>query len=572
MQTIQYEPINIPASDLERIKLPKFQRKFVWPKKKKDSFIETLHKGFPFGSILVYPENQGANSELLIIDGQQRLSTIMEFRKDPLSFWKPNNETAYSEALERINSLLPEESQLNEREFDESLRLDVQDFYNWLVKVTGASGFEEINAEFSNIKKSIKDYVDLSHLLIPAIKYIGAREYIADVFSRLNQGGIPLTKYQVYSAAWAHTKIVLSASKLQNEILENVKNYYSSVSKDVEFELDGFSEDELTNSRTITLSDFGMAIGIYAQAHLKALIPDTESKIPEIGFGLLAIAVDLDNRKLGNLIDYSCYIETNLQIILEKIERICNNLQDVFSKLLKTVKDNKSDSYALGLSTTFKTLSYFAALWHLDPSSSDYKNTLKNIKGYYLYDSLTKAWSGAGDLRLLGYQAGTKERDYLRPIEIDAFEKAFEQWIDSRTAGRVNFTGETKAIITIHANLTYLAKTVPSGESFELEHIIARKLIKDADQETAEALFGNSIGNCMFLPSGLNNKKKYKTLYDVNDDNRYTWLIRESFYFPEADLNDAINAIADGRPDDANRIIRKRAQLVGSSTAKALLA
>ena len=93
---------------------------------------------------------------------------------------------------------------------------------------------------------------------------------------------------------------------------------------------------------------------MYMQEHLNSLAPQTDNKIAELGFGLLGVAVDLDNRKLGKLLDYSDFIQSNLQIILEKTERICSNLQDVFSKMLKVVKANKSDEYARALSTNFK--------------------------------------------------------------------------------------------------------------------------------------------------------------------------------------------------------------------------
>ena len=42
-------------SDLDKtLILPSFQRKLVWSKTEKKNFIETLHRGHPFGSILVY--------------------------------------------------------------------------------------------------------------------------------------------------------------------------------------------------------------------------------------------------------------------------------------------------------------------------------------------------------------------------------------------------------------------------------------------------------------------------------------------------------------------------------------
>lgn len=570
MHSVQYEIVNIPASDLMRIKLPRFQRKLVWPKSKKDQFINTLHEGLPFGSVLVYPESQEPDADLLIIDGQQRLSTIIEFNSDRLAFWKPLNQDTYLSALTSINEALPGELQLSESQFDNLLRRNKLDLDDWLDDIDDKSSRKTVRAQFGTIEKALAEYVDLSSLLIPAIKFIGDKSLIAEVFSRLNQGGIKLSKYQVFSAAWIHTQIKLSTSALQSAILDNVKKHYTSMGEGAAFELDGFSEDLLSATRIITLSDLATALGMFLQEHLKALAPQTDNKISELGYGLLGVAVDLDNRKLGHLVDYSDYIQANLQHILEKTDRICSNLQDVFSKMLKVVKANKNDEYARALSTNFKTLSYFAALWYLDPESEDYRSTLKNIKAHYLLDALTGVWSSAGDQRLLEYQPSSKKRDYLTPVSSSDLEAAFDQWLASNVAG-IRFSSETKAIITIHANLTYLATTVPNGESFELEHIIAKKFIEAASDTTKKGLFGNSIGNCMFLPKGINNRKKAKTLYEVNTDGRYNKLIQESFYFSEQDLRAALDALSSGDRELVNEIIRARSNLIVSSTVKVLL-
>ena len=570
MHSVQYEIVNIPASDLMRIKLPRFQRKLVWPKSKKDQFINTLHEGLPFGSVLVYPESQEPDADLLIIDGQQRLSTIIEFNSDRLAFWKPLNQDTYLSALASINEALPGELQLSESQFDNLLRRNKLDLDDWLDDIDDKSSRKTVRAQFGTIEKALAEYVDLSSLLIPAIKFIGDKSLIAEVFSRLNQGGIKLSKYQVFSAALIHTQIKLSTSGLQSAILDNVKKHYTSMGEGAAFELDGFSEDLLSATRIITLSDLATALGMFLQEHLKALAPQTDNKISELGYGLLGVAVDLDNRKLGHLVDYSDYIQANLQHILEKTDRICSTLQDVFSKMLKVVKANKNDEYARALSTNFKTLSYFAALWYLDPESEDYRSTLKNIKAHYLLDALTGVWSSAGDQRLLEYQPSSKKRDYLTPVSASDLEAAFDQWLASNVAG-IRFSSETKAIITIHANLTYLATTVPNGESFELEHIIAKKFIEAASDTTKKGLFGNSIGNCMFLPKGINNRKKAKTLYEVNTDGRYNKLIQESFYFSEQDLRAALDALSSGDRELVNEIIRARSNLIVSSTVKVLL-
>ena len=75
----------------------------------------------------------------------------------------------------------------------------------------------------------------------------------------------------------------------------------------------------------------------------------------------------------------------------------------------------------------------------------------------------------------------------------------------------------------------------------------------------------------MFLPKGPNNRKKAKTLYEVNTDERYTKLITESFYFSEQDLEDAIGAIASGNRELANSIIKRRAKLIADDTVRILL-
>ena len=162
MHTVQYELVNIPANDLTRIKLPRFQRKLVWPKSKKERFINTLHEGLPFGSVLVYPESQEPDADLLIIDGQQRLSTIIEFNRDRLKFWKPLNPETYNSALLSINSALPNDVQLSESEFDILLHQDKQSLDDWLDDIDDKTSRKAVRGEFSKIKQELSDYVDLS--------------------------------------------------------------------------------------------------------------------------------------------------------------------------------------------------------------------------------------------------------------------------------------------------------------------------------------------------------------------------------------------------------------------------
>lgn len=579
MSAALYSSLDLTIGDLERTKLPSFQRKLVWTQKKKEAFIDTLRQGLPFGSVLVYPEDQSNDSMLLVLDGQQRLSTILEYRKCPLRFWKPLNLDEYQKALASINALLPDEKQLTEKTFDafypwvESEGDDSNEYADWFDEIESVTVRKAVRAQLRELRNSIRSFVDLDNLKIPAIKFVGSRELIATVFSNLNQGGTPLSKYEIYNAAWVHTSIKLlpsGESPLQDAILDNVKRHYNDMVNRAEFELDGFSEDELTQSREITLSELGIALGMYAQKELKALVPQGENTVAEIGFGLLGIAVGVDNRSLSKLNTYTETIDGQIQLILEKTERICVNLQDIFGKLLKRYKGKKNDEYMLGLSTTFKTLSYFAALWNLEPSSDDYRNSLENIKAYYLLDALNKSWSSHGDQRLLDYYPESKKRNYLEPVDKSRLVDAFDHWLLDATPG-IQFNKEVKAITTIHANLTYLSSVIPNGDDYELEHIVPKKVINQCDDASSRSFFGSIVGNCMYLPRIDNNKKKDKTLYDVKDPSRYSTLIEASLYPQEHELRKAIDALKKKDFETANQVVLNRSHDVAEAIAEGLL-
>lgn len=67
---------------------PEFQRNLVWNEKHKESFIDTILKGYPFPEI--YIAQSGVDFETLqtqqvVVDGQQRLSTIMKYVSNELT-------------------------------------------------------------------------------------------------------------------------------------------------------------------------------------------------------------------------------------------------------------------------------------------------------------------------------------------------------------------------------------------------------------------------------------------------------------------------------------------------------
>lgn len=73
---------------------PSFQRKLVWNKEHKESFIETILRGLPFPEIYTAVGElnlKTRKTEVLVVDGQQRLSTIFQYiteEKDAFEYKK----------------------------------------------------------------------------------------------------------------------------------------------------------------------------------------------------------------------------------------------------------------------------------------------------------------------------------------------------------------------------------------------------------------------------------------------------------------------------------------------------
>ena len=67
----RFDPVIDSVSDVAG-----FQRKFVWKKTQMDRFIESLLLGFPIPGIFLV---QQADKSLLVLDGQQRLTTLQRF-------------------------------------------------------------------------------------------------------------------------------------------------------------------------------------------------------------------------------------------------------------------------------------------------------------------------------------------------------------------------------------------------------------------------------------------------------------------------------------------------------------
>lgn len=569
-----------PYRKLSDVKLPKFQRSIVWNRKKRLELLSTLHRDFPFGSLLLAPLPGG--DEYRLLDGQQRLSTIREYEKEKVPFWKSLNETIYNDKLNEINVILKDhgEDPVTAKKFESLLHpsFELADWTDEYEELTSSPDTDKkIKKQLRNIvkdvRKRINDYINLDQLQIPVVIFKGKEEDLPEVYENLNKGGIPLTKYEIFNAAWANDTLTLPKNKYANEILQNVKNYYNTVLSKGGFDIDNFSEDELTSTREVNLAEFGRSLGKFTVDRIPSLISlGDDSAVNEIGFGLLGIFTGVDNKSIESVHLQIDDIKSGLAKLLENVNRIAVKINDVFSRILRQNisfsknKKAKKQVYSTGLSSSFKILSYFASLW--DSSEKEINKQIVNIPVYYVFDFLSGSWNAHGDQRLYQYYPdpeGVEKRSYAKHISKGQLRNAFDVWISDNPGAKIYFSKEVKALITIHSNLTYLSGKLPNGEDFEFEHIIPKARIVNGKN-----LFGvylSSIGNGMFLPKSENNLKKENTIYEF-DSNKPVQLkkdlesIKGSHYFSAKDFTDIFHLIDQKQYPDVNSFITRRANEV----------
>lgn len=178
-------------------------------------------------------------------------------------------------------------------------------------------------------------------------------------------------------------------------------------------------------------------------------------------------------------------------------------------------------------------------------------------------------WGNAGDTRLFEYYPQKNQRTYLTQPDKDDFYNKFQSWILDENTLPENFSGQVKGLATIHSNLTYISDSVSFGDPLEVEHIFPRARVRNISK-SKEIILGR-LGNAMYLPKKLNNGKKKKTLYEVENFNDYKELIDESLYPTENEFIEAFDDLKNGNLDTINEKMLNRSYRVAKSIIDKLL-
>ncbi len=222
-------------SSNRKVVIPIFQRGMRWADERRAGFIDSLHRGYPFGSLL-FAKQPGPNT-YSVVDGLQRGSTVCNFVFNPLGknnitnidddilttvrkVLLPDNEVhaVNNKIQEIILTYFYEKKTFDEVDMFELTRRIMQNIPTMQDPFICASAINNAIRLFFNQKK--QEYEDICSAVVPIVVYSGPSELLSEIFRRINREGIPLDDYEIYAAVWIQEKRAVNTQEIVQKVVD----------------------------------------------------------------------------------------------------------------------------------------------------------------------------------------------------------------------------------------------------------------------------------------------------------------------------------------------------------------
>ena len=210
-----YRFITDLISDVKRgrIRIPSFQRGFVWDRDRVAYFIDSIYKGFPFGSVLIWrtrnslrternlgpyklPENEAEYPIDYVLDGQQRITSIFGIFQNSLTA-EDGETTEWTDLFFEINS----EESIPFKYLEDVTNYDPTKFFPLKYVFDLRNSMKVISdLDYSLAEQIVELYERFSKATIPVERFESEEpKYVATVFERINRQGVELDTFQLLS-------------------------------------------------------------------------------------------------------------------------------------------------------------------------------------------------------------------------------------------------------------------------------------------------------------------------------------------------------------------------------------
>lgn len=545
-----------------KIQYPKFQRNIVWGKDKVVNLITTIQKGFPFGSILLYKESNFGTDNYKLIDGLQRYTAISKYQASPMQYY-PTFDEEFEDLVNLINSHVKSKLIISDevlQEVAKELRsnfLNTQDFSD--MEVTNIAlpylsalqndgrTFVEITSFVTSFIKSIEEKIQVGTLKIPVIVFEGEESELTEVFQRINEGGKPLSKYEIFASSWCDYEIEDFKDEEITKILEARYSALSEKVGDLDFDF------EYINLNTINVFEYCFALSKIVSNQIDG--SKTDDQIDTLGFNLIASILGIQIKDLAKI--GSTLLGWKAEELYKLKEAIkfstINTMERIESKFKYSnvhklsLKDYQLISY---IATVFKmnyTIEGSSITRESQYGKKDLERVYKSIEADILLNIFENRWGNSGNTQLdkaLGL--GSDSLKYLKLPTNKELIKSFETYLERQNENEAMAGGvktNDKMILSYFLNneIRENGEIVENLTTVDVEHIITKDILKKNDIKLVSPLC-----NVCYLPKYENRSKKNEFMYDFYNSGKLADVeeeVLQRFNYPTRDELQSVNQV-----------------------------
>jgi hypothetical protein len=223
-------------NDIEsgRLKIPQFQRNFVWEIKKSANLLDSIIKGYPIGTFIFWktkerlrsirnignldlPEPERGDFVNYVLDGQQRITSLFAALKG-LTVLRNGKEEDFSKIFVDLTA----------KEDEKIVTVDVEDENSSdFIKLTdllygGLTLLSKYPKEYHKKLEEYKKRIEAYNYSVIQVNNVPI-DVATEIFTRINVGGKPLSLFEIMVAKTFDVESNFDLAEKFNELIERLK-------------------------------------------------------------------------------------------------------------------------------------------------------------------------------------------------------------------------------------------------------------------------------------------------------------------------------------------------------------
>ncbi len=501
--------------DRKEFRIPKYQRGYVWDSARRGKLIDSLLRGYPIGSIIIW-----RNEDIkYILDGQQRTRSLLKIREYPFKDMSEHtfeslfqseqfieqNKVLLTKILSTLKTKKIEELYVdpyNEEQEDHIKKLISKN--KTAAEISGVDQKEIIRI----LKRYVAKLYEGNHFEIPSIDILESSEEDAiEIFDRLNSQGIELTRMEKLAARWSSTIV-----KIQDaELLELIKNIYRND-----------DSEDIRDTQINTPSEIVWAILLNSFKHtkfFKELFVNTVNGIEILNYShidkllwLFRVAIaHYKNIDLSIALDDSFEADINLG---KELAHIANNdeewikntahlMAEAWNKIEQLcpilMKEHNGKYIFINSASTNLFVSMASQILYrlLENDNATFNDNLQLV----LFKEIINGSYESSTNKVV--RSKIIEEEYMKDIDIKDVEvklREVNKLQQEEITANKGFNNIAKLVI----NIAFSQYSNYKIERYDYDHVFPKNWLKKQDLSRGQ----NSIGNCGLLDASKNREKQ----------------------------------------------------------------